>query len=403
MSAQRTHRVRGAHRERLTRQTQRARAAGGGWGDTCAAAASLTTGFAAGFGLLCATVSLAGAATLFALVDTGELFDSVDDGVSWTVRSTLPVRDAVALVAGASASDLLLATRSGLVYTSDDAGISWTATGAVAASDVVDMVLRFDGGVVLLSEAGTLWESMDGGVSFTALATIAASNHVGLTIGAANDVYALTATGEVYASADGGETWLVQGVIATPHARGIAASGSNLHVLTTTGDIWESDDAGATWAAVGTLSQVRMRGFVRDGGRLYAAAAEGEVAMSDDAASWTWVGAVNQLNVVALAIDTPATDVTTRAGARFAVGVPWPNPAPGRLVAFPLRLPVTTGVSVEVFDVRGRKVVQRAPQAFEAGPQILWWDTKELSSGIYFVRLKTRRGEDATTSLVISR
>ena len=42
------------------------------------------------------------ASTLFALVDTGELFASDDQGITWTVRSVLPVSDAVGLIAGSS-------------------------------------------------------------------------------------------------------------------------------------------------------------------------------------------------------------------------------------------------------------------------------------------------------------
>ena len=44
-----------------------------------------------------AAVSPGSASTMFALVDTGELFASDDDGITWTVEAALPVSDAVAL------------------------------------------------------------------------------------------------------------------------------------------------------------------------------------------------------------------------------------------------------------------------------------------------------------------
>jgi photosystem II stability/assembly factor-like uncharacterized protein len=64
--------------------------------------------------------------THFGLVDTGELFASTDAGANWTLRSTLRVRDAVALSAGASSTELFLASETGSIYRSDDAGMSWT-------------------------------------------------------------------------------------------------------------------------------------------------------------------------------------------------------------------------------------------------------------------------------------
>src|SRR5262245_65748057 len=78
----------------------------------------------------------AGADTLFGLIDTGELYASVDGGAHWSFRSALPARDAVALAAGTTSAELFLATESGFVHCSVDAGMTWTAVGSVPASDV---------------------------------------------------------------------------------------------------------------------------------------------------------------------------------------------------------------------------------------------------------------------------
>src|SRR5262245_32112742 len=84
------------------------------------------------------------AATLFGLIDTGELFSSVDNGITWSPLSALPVRDAVALAARLSSSDLFLVSRSGSVYRSQDAGANWAAVGAIAAGDLEDLSIRPD-------------------------------------------------------------------------------------------------------------------------------------------------------------------------------------------------------------------------------------------------------------------
>ena len=71
-------------------------------------------------GLIAASSS--GATTFFGLINTGELYSSPDQGLTWAIRSSLPVRDAVALSAGASTSQLYLASARGVVYRSPDAG-----------------------------------------------------------------------------------------------------------------------------------------------------------------------------------------------------------------------------------------------------------------------------------------
>ena len=84
----------------------------------------------------------ADAASLYALVDTGELFFSEDQGVTWSVRAALPCSDAIALAARESADDLYLATAGGAVYHSADAGMEWLLQGAVPAADVCAMLIR---------------------------------------------------------------------------------------------------------------------------------------------------------------------------------------------------------------------------------------------------------------------
>src|SRR5262245_21259217 len=96
-------------------------------------------------GLFLLGVSPAGAHSLYALVDTGELYVSADQGATWDVRSTLPVSDAVGLMAGTTSARLFLVSASGLVYRSLDAGVNWTAIGSVASDDVVDLGIRPDG------------------------------------------------------------------------------------------------------------------------------------------------------------------------------------------------------------------------------------------------------------------
>jgi len=350
------------------------------------------------------------AGTLFALVDTGELHASTDGGASWQVRATLPVRDAVALAAGRTSTELYLMTRSGTVHSSTDAGQNWNAVGACAAHDVVAGTLRANGDLLLLTATGTVWWSVDQGASFTVLTSLVGANHVSLTRDREGILYALTATGEVTRSADGGTSWEPLGAFNVSDAVEIVSLASTLFVLTGTGEIEKSTDGGASWVGVGTLSQVHMSGLSTDpaSGRLVASTREGEVAISSDGIAWTWVGTINQLVVEALANDQPLSGSGVPEGtspaARFRVGLPWPNPVAGNVpVLFPFFLPSSDTVGLEVYDVRGRLVVRRAPSLFLAGEGAVSLSAVGMPSGIYFARLTTGTGYVAKARWSVAR
>ncbi len=343
------------------------------------------------------------AATLYGLIDTGELFSSADNGVNWAPVSTLPVRDAVALAARLSTSDLFLASRSGSIYRSTNAGLDWNGVGTIPASDVEDLLIRPDGALLVLTATGSLYRSIDLGATFSGLAALTASNFVSLTATApAVRYYALTLTGEVYESVDAGATWVPKGTMTVSNAQRIRAVQSTLYVLTETGDVFRSTDAGANWTAIGTLSQVGMRGLVRNGSNLAAATKEGHVASSADGATWSWQGSINQLELTALASNEPATTgVEPPLVAGLHVGVPFPNPSSGAM-SFALRLERDASVEMALHDLGGRVVARRAPQRYAEGSQVVVWSPQGLKAGLYFLRVSTSVGSTATRHWVVT-
>jgi photosystem II stability/assembly factor-like uncharacterized protein len=355
---------------------------------------------------ICALASIAAPAParcagLFGLLDTGEIYHSTDGGAGWSARGTLPVRDAVALVARATASDLYLATRSGVVYGSSDGGDSWRAVGALPASDVVDLAVRPSGALLVLTRTGVLSVSTDLGLRFDALAALPASDFTSLVF-AAPTHYALTRSGEVYASSDG-VAWIAVGAIATAGARQLRALQPHLYVLNETGDIYRSADAGAHWTAVGTLSQVGMRGLVRDGTRLVAVSREGHVARSGDGVAWEWHGSINQVAVTALASDEAlASDATVLAPMQWFVGAPYPNPTAGA-VALALRLDHAATLQLALYDVGGRMRTRLPARAYAAGTHVIAWDGRGLAAGHYFLQLEDGRGNRVSRRVVVRR
>lgn len=356
------------------------------------------------------TATVARSATLFGLTDTGEMFASSNAGVTWAVVSALPLSDAVAIAAGETSNELFLVSKSGVVYRSSNAGVNWTAVGAVAASDVVDMAIRTNGHMFLLSATGTVWLSRDEGVTFAAIATLTASNHVALTgdTGGGN-MYALTQTGEVARGMDFGSTWNTVGTIATSEAVDIRALGQTLYVLTGSGDVARSTNNGVTWMFVGTISQVHMSGLTSYQGGLVAITREGDVASSSDATAWTFVGSMNQLNVVAIGNDTPTITGVSDQPPRLTdlrIRSVWPNPA-GALhtsVAAAFDLPQPAQITLYTYNVLGQLVATQEAGVYPAGEEHrVTVGVGALPSGVYYLRLVTSTGQNAHSKLVIVR
>jgi hypothetical protein len=362
--------------------------------------------------ILCAGTGLypANAATLFGLVDTGELFSSSDDGATWTVRATIAVSDAVGIAAAKTSEDLFIATQSGLLYRSVDAGYNWTAVGSVPATDVVDMLIRADGTILLLTRTGTLWGSADEGANFVAYAAIPASNHVSLSADTAKRLYALTETGEVARSTDDGVSWNTVGAVTASDAVDILADGSDVFVLTSTGIIARSGDQGDSWLFVSTVSHVNMIGLTRNEAGLAAINGAGLFWTSVDGSSWALVGTVSQVGVLAVGNDDPTASGIGRDRpptiAALHIRPLWPNPLGGGGGSVSVRFELATSdrVGLDVYDVSGKLVGSAAPQDFATGGEhMMQWNPGTLASGVYFVRLVTASGLSAKTKLAIVR
>jgi hypothetical protein len=363
---------------------------------------------AAAAGVLLALAGPVHATSLYALIDTGELYSSGDDGVTWTPRATLPARDAVGIVAGTGSNDLYLVTRSGSVYRGNiGARNVWTPVGAISASDIAGFTIGSLGSILALTSTGTVYSSSDHGATFTAVAVLTGADWVSLARGPLGRLYALTATGQVAESQNQGASWSTVGVVTTSDAVAIRRFQNNLFVLSKTGEIYRSINHGAAWTAIGALTSSSMGALADTETALLAAAAEGEVASTANGSSWTWVGAVNQLRVVALATDTPMiTGVTEEATApRFVVRAPYPNPSTGAAGAlFSFTLPSPDRVRVSLYDLQGRRVATRPEGTYsERQPVTFRWAPRGLPSGTYFVRFETETGLEGSVRWTLVR
>jgi len=80
----------------------------------------------------------------------------------------------------------------------------------------------------------------------------------------------------------------------------------------------------------------------------------------------------------------------------FAVGGPQPF---GDRTSLRLELPAAATISIEVFDVQGRRVGDRVAGRFAPGHHELPLDAARLASGVYFARL-TAGGRSQAIRLV---
>jgi photosystem II stability/assembly factor-like uncharacterized protein len=350
------------------------------------------------------------AATLFGLVDTGELFASTDDGATWEVHATLPVRDAVGIAAGSTTSELYLASRGGAVYRSDDGGNSWAAVGAVATCDVVALGVRPDEAVMLLTESGVVYSSTDKGATFAARGTITGSNSASLVVVSTDTLFSLMETGEVNRSVDGGVDWTTVGVIPVSDGVNLRVLDSELYVLTGTGGIYRSEDGGSTWMPVGTLSQVHMIGFISDGTQLFAATREGHVATSVDGVDWTWLGSINQLSVMALGTDVPAASIEepTLETLPFSLGQNYPNPLKARtqMTYIPFDVTRASRVELRIYDSGGRLVRRLFEGDVAVNQYRIPWrglddEGTRVSAGVYYYELRAEDHVSCRKAIVI--
>lgn len=323
----------------------------------------------------------------FGLVDTGELFVSTDGGSTWSVRSTLPVRDARGLLAGMTSSELYLAAESGSVFRSTDAGVTWSSIGGVVANDVVALV-PYPGRLVLFTRGGGVFTSTDGGVNFTPVGSVAASDVIGgARLGTA--LVAVGRRGDVHVSQDVGAAWTPAGTLPVPDAVSVAAFDNRLFVLTATGGVARSENLGATWIFIGALSQSGATSLIPGSTGLMACVETGEVTTSPDGVQWTWRGAIDQLRVKALASDQPhPTAVGGTEPIRALAFTLATNPVRD-VATLTFDLAHEAAVVVTVHDLAGRIVARPlGGEILPPGRSQRSWRPDALGPGLYWIRAR---------------
>jgi hypothetical protein len=106
---------------------------------------------------------------------------------------------------------------------------------------------------------------------------------------------------------------------------------------------------------------------------------------------WRFIG-------LPVAMDPPGSDVP----GVFSFVLVSSNPARGP-AQLELALPRSSRITLRVFDVTGRQIGNPLVQRFEAGRHRLTWGTDLRHSGLYFIRLTSEAGFEATRKIVLVR
>jgi hypothetical protein len=182
---------------------------------------------------------------------TGNLWTSVDSGVSWTLRDS--ARQWVSVASSSDGTRLVAANYTGSaspgIYDSVNSGTNWVlhtsgagsfAYAVASSADGIKLVATvYSAQIVTSTNAGTNWVTRDSNRNWTALASSADGSQL----------IAAVSSGQLYISFDSGTTWTANPSISgTWTSVASSADGSRLVAVASSGSVYTSNDSGTTWA-----------------------------------------------------------------------------------------------------------------------------------------------------------
>jgi photosystem II stability/assembly factor-like uncharacterized protein len=352
------------------------------------------------------------------------VFVSTSAGMTWS-RSAKPVAAVTSIQAVLVHDRRLYAGTFGQgIYVSDNLGASWSAfnqglVGGVLDSQLFidDLVVRGDSLYAATSGAGIYVRGLVGPSTWqqfgAALEPNQASNVNALTLGGARLLASAGGNGMVFHNDPGESDWTVSnldniGIHAGVNAQSAAFTGTGWVVGTNAG-VFRSTAGEEPWTRFDPrLGPLVWTAFATQKNHLFAAftitplAAVMEESV-DDGASWFTDETEPNVFVHKLAISgnklfaargdglwQRALDVTgvpadaRPTALRFAVSGPQPF---GAATSLRFELPRGEAISIDLFDVQGRRVADPIRGYWSPGAHVLGLDGRRLGSGVYFARL----------------
>lgn len=336
-------------------------------------------------------------------------FASTNDGASWTTTYDDSVM--LASVFGTTSSGIFLSTvrftsPNTLVLHSTDEGGTWVAVDTPRAymkafcSDGEKVYIGGSNNIFLVprqsrlahfiqvsTDNGETWSSVKSPLDSTkpinsvtdTLSWIAGLYAAGphLLVGMRAYNFSESLWDEYYANGGGlyhlvqnGSTWdLVDSALMGRSVLGFAASGSNIFAATDSG-VFRSTDNGTSWKDISSgMNNICVQSLFVSGSYLFASTSNG-----------LWKRPLSEIT----SVDRNQSSIVIPE--RYSLAQNYPNPFnPSTVISY--QLPVSSFVTLKVYDIVGREVKTLVSGRENAGTYAVRFDGSSLASGVYFYRL----------------
>ncbi|MBS1514450.1 MAG: T9SS type A sorting domain-containing protein [Bacteroidetes bacterium] len=322
---------------------------------------------------------------IYAGLDTMGVYILPDGGNTWSQRTTgLPANVTVKSFAGYS-TVLFAGTDKG-VFKSTNGGGLWNLSG-MADTMVVDLIFRdnilfasnYSAGVKVSSDLGQTWKNASNGMTGTKWAFTFTNTP--------NYLVAGTSDAKIYRTSNNGTNW-EQCYSQSPANNAIYSLKYALNRLIagTAQGIFYSYNQGATWLPMNDgfppNTEMRSDAIVISTIKVFAAPTNG-----------VYQRPLSQL--------TSVTSSTAELS-NFELKQNYPNPFnPNTVISY--RLSVAGDVSLKVYDLAGNEVAALVNEKQNAGSYSVTFDAGKynLSSGVYFYKLKTENFSDTKSMILV--
>jgi photosystem II stability/assembly factor-like uncharacterized protein len=234
--------------------------------------------------------------TIFAIANPSKLYNSSDNGNTWSLIATFPEYLNAITALGNS---LFVSTNDG-IYRSDDYGLTWVQKynlGAAYMTVSGTSLFAANGaysGILRSTDNGENWTVVNEGLSDTYLYSLTASN-TAIFAGTGSQMLG------VFRSTDNGDTWQqVKNGMAyyfegewypdyAPVISSLGFNGNDLYAGTTEGQgMWKSSDNGDNWALTNpeTMNYEFRNAIIGNGTSVFASTYAGVLKSSDNGATW---------------------------------------------------------------------------------------------------------------------
>jgi hypothetical protein len=360
-----------------------------------------------------------GGTNLFAGTNKG-VFLSTNNGTSWTSASTGLTNTLIQALVVLD-TNLFAGNRDG-VFLSNNNGTSWTWLSLGWTHTSVRAFAISGTSLFAGTGGGGVYRSTDKGLNWI-MAGLTHVNVRSLAVSPANDgtggtnLFAGTNGSGVYRSNDNGRNWTsantgltYAGVLSLADSPN-GTSGTNL-IAGTWGGIFISTNDGTSWTEANTgLTFTYVYCLTTSGTNIFAGTWDGVFLSIDNGTNWIPVstGLTNTdiLSLVVVGNDlfagtdggvwkrplpemiTSVNVLSTASPKHFILRQNYPNPFnPATTISF--EIPLTSFVSLKVFDGFGREVATLISEELSAANYAHKWNAEGLPSGVYFYRMSAK-------------